>query len=163
MPNSETFLMSPIRSLISKYVKDYSGWADPFSNRNSLAEWTNDINPDMPTKYHLDAHDFALQLPTINGILFDPPYSLEQMKRSYENVGRKFTMRDGQIGGRWSELKNTLSDKLITGGLAISFGWNTNGFGKTRGFEILEILIITHGGGHNDTLVTVERKFQSNI
>jgi hypothetical protein len=30
--------------------------------------------------------------------------------------------------------------------------------GKNRGFEIVEILIVAHGGHHNDTLVTVERK-----
>ena len=33
-----------------------------------------------------------------------------------------------------------------------------NGIGKTKGFEILEILTVAHGGQHNDTLVTVEIK-----
>jgi hypothetical protein len=30
--------------------------------------------------------------------------------------------------------------------------------GKTNGFEIEEILLVPHGGWHNDTIVTVERK-----
>ena len=34
----------------------------------------------------------------------------------------------------------------------------SNAFGKKRGFEIEEILIVAHGGNRNDTLVTVERK-----
>jgi len=44
------------------------------------------------------------------------------------------------------------------GGIAISFGWNSNGFGKKLGFEIIEILIVPHGSSHNDTIVTIERK-----
>lgn len=43
-------------------------------------------------------------------------------------------------------------------GLAISCGWNSGGFGKMLGFEIVEILLVAHGGNHNDTIVTVERK-----
>jgi len=29
--------------------------------------------------------------------------------------------------------------------------------GKNRGFEIVEILLVAHGGHHNDTIVTVEK------
>lgn len=32
------------------------------------------------------------------------------------------------------------------------------GIGKKNGFEIIEILLVAHGGMHNDTIVTVERK-----
>jgi hypothetical protein len=42
--------------------------------------------------------------------------------------------------------------------MAISFGWSSNGIGKTLNFEQLEILIVAHGGIHNDTICTVERK-----
>lgn len=31
-------------------------------------------------------------------------------------------------------------------------------WGKKRGFEIIEILIVPHGGSKNDTLCTVEVK-----
>lgn len=37
--------------------------------------------------------------------------------------------------------------------------WNSGGFGKNLGFEMIEILLVPHGGHHNDTIVTVERKF----
>lgn len=163
MPNKNTFKIKPVKELLSRYVNDGVGWADPFANSSNVAEFTNDINKEMPTSHHLDAHDFAKQIGNIKGILFDPPYSLEQLKRSYEDVGRIFTMRDGQICNRWTELKNELSQRLCCGGHVISFGWNTEGFGKKRGFEKIEILIIAHGSGHNDTLVTVERKFQYNV
>ena len=34
---------------------------------------------------------------------------------------------------------------------------NTNKLGKTKGFEIQEILLVPHGGWHNDTICTVEK------
>jgi DNA modification methylase len=40
-------------------------------------------------------------------------------------------------------------------------GWKEHAekqLGKTRGFELKRILIVAHGGSHNDTLVTVEEK-----
>ena len=40
----------------------------------------------------------------------------------------------------------------------MTFGWNSGGIGKTKGFEIVEILMVAHGGWHNDTIVTIEKK-----
>lgn len=47
---------------------------------------------------------------------------------------------------------------LKPGGIAISCGWNSAGFGKSRGYLVLEIGMVAHGGAHNDTIVVVERK-----
>ena len=164
MPNRWTFTIKPIAELLSRYVGDGKGWVDPFAGEYSPAENTNDIDPGRNAKIHLEATDFARGLNgNTTGILFDPPYSLEQCKRVYENVGRKFTMRDGQIVNRWTELKDILSRKLLTGGIVISCGWNSGGFGKGRGFILEEILLVPHGSGHNDTIVTVERKIQSSL
>lgn len=44
------------------------------------------------------------------------------------------------------------------GGKVITFGWNSGGIGKTNGFEISRILLVPHGGWHNDTICTVEIK-----
>ena len=57
-----------------------------------------------------------------------------------------------------TSVNNIASRKIRVGGIAISFGWNSCGIGKKRGFELEEILLICHGGHHNDTIVTVERK-----
>ena len=43
-------------------------------------------------------------------------------------------------------------------GIVIHFGWHSNGFGKMRGFKIIEIMLIAHGRKHNDTIITVEKK-----
>jgi len=37
-------------------------------------------------------------------------------------------------------------------------GWNSGGIGKTFGFTQKEILLVPHGGPHNDTIVVVEEK-----
>jgi len=160
MPSRWTFTILPIKELLARYVGDGKGWADPFAGEYSIAEITNDINPEKRAKFHLDAHEFAKQLNNtkLNGVLFDPPYSLRQCKEVYENLGRKFSIRDGQICGRWKELKDVLTEKIMDGGIVISFGWNSEGFGKKRGCKLIEILLVAHGSGHNDTIVTVEQK-----
>ena len=45
-------------------------------------------------------------------------------------------------------------------GIVVSCGWNSGGIGKKYGFEMLEVLLVPHGGQHNDTIVTVEKKVQ---
>ena len=58
----------------------------------------------------------------------------------------------------WSKHKKEISRILKTGGKVITFGWNSGGIGKTNGFEISRILLVPHGGWHNDTICTVEIK-----
>jgi hypothetical protein len=125
---------------------------------NSPAEYTNDHNPAMPTTYHMDAADFCTFVtgPFI-GVIFDPPYSYRQISEHYKVMGKKTTMND--TNAHWySNLMDLLAPKIAIGGHAITFGWNSNGFSKQRGFEHIEILLVAHGGHNNDTIVTVEEK-----
>jgi hypothetical protein len=46
------------------------------------------------------------------------------------------------------------------GGTVVACGWNSGGIGKKYGFQLLEVLLVPHGGQHNDTIVTVETKIQ---
>ena len=61
----------------------------------------------------------------------------------------------------WGDSKNEIARLTKPEGLVICCGWTSQGIGKGRGFEILEILLVPHGGSKNDTIVTVERKIQS--
>jgi hypothetical protein len=159
MPSQWTFTIAPIKQLIHRYCPDGKRWIDPFSGTSSVAEITNDINIDRPAKYHMEASEFIKYLPDkYNGILFDPPYSPRQIKEMYESADIKNSFENTQ-STFWSNVKDLAASKIIQGGVAICFGWNTNGFGKNRGFEMVEILLVAHGGAHNDTIVTVERKF----
>lgn len=159
MPSMHTFTIQPIRELIYKYVGDGKGWIDPFAGENSPAEITNDLNPDKPTRFHLEARDFIAQLTQkYNGCLFDPPYSPRQIKEVYEAIGLANSFQN-TMATFWSDVKDAAAKAIVTGGVAICCCWNSQGFGANRGFELIEVLLIAHGGSHNDTIVTVERKF----
>ncbi len=159
MPNKWTFTIKPIKELLSRYVGDGKGWIDPFAGMYSPAEFTNDINPATPATFHLDALDFCRgkSMGILKGILFDPPYSYRQITEHYKNIGRKATQLDTS-SNFYNRVMNALCDEIKIDGYAISCGWNSNTFGKNRGFEIVEILLVAHGGHHNDTIVTVEKK-----
>ena len=157
MPNKWTFTIKPIKHLLERYNVGV-GWVDPFAGKYSMAEFTNDLNPDMPTRYHFKAWYFLDQLKnSYGGILFDPPYSSRQVKECYESIGLKMEYKD-TLNGNFNIERKLVAPKICKNGIAISFGWNSIGFGKKLGFEIIEILLVSHGGAHNDTIVTVEKK-----
>ena len=158
MPARWTFEIPHIKELLDKYMGDYKGWADLFAGFNSPAEFTNDLNPESPAQHHMNAMDYVDILPDVlNGVLWDPPFSIHQLKVSYQNLGAKSSLPDDPTG-TFVSVKDKLANKIIVGGYVISLGWSHNGFGMNRGFEKVEILDIDHGGGHNCTQVTVEIK-----
>lgn len=157
-PNQWTFSSPPIAELVRRYVGNGAGWIDPFAGRFSPAEFTNDLNPAMPAQSHMDALEWARTLTTgYQGVLFDPPYSFRQIKECYEGIGRKVRQQDTQTSF-YSKVKDAIAPKIKIGGIAICCGWSSVGFSRQRGFEMLEILLVYHGGQRNDTIVTVERK-----
>jgi len=58
----------------------------------------------------------------------------------------------------WCDMRNEIARIVPVGGKVISFGWNSAGMGLKRGFKIIRIMMVAHGGQHNDTIVTVEEK-----
>ncbi len=162
MPNSNTFDIRCIKRLIYKYVKPEHKSIDPFANTNKIAQITNDIDPDMGADYCMDAIDFIKQFnaESIDIVLYDPPYSPRQVSECYKKVGKTVNMETTQASF-WGNLKKEIARIVKPRGIVISFGWNSNGIGKTKGFEIIEILLVAHGGQHNDTICTVERKSET--
>lgn len=164
MPNKWTFKIKPINELLEEELG--SGmfieglWLDPFAGQYSPAQIKNDLNPKMPTKYHLEALEFLQQQKdnSVDGVLFDPPYSPRQVKEMYEGFGKE--VGDKTRMSYWSQLKDEISRILKPNGKAICFGWNSMGLGKNRGFEMTRILLVAHGGNKNDTICTVELKQQ---
>ncbi len=159
MPNSRTFEIKCISKLINKYHKPGQLSIDPFANKSRLAEITNDLNPDMGAHYSMDALDFLKTFDnnSVDFVFYDPPYSLRQVSECYKQVGIEVTMETTQSSWRTRHI-NEISRIVKRNGIVMSFGWNSSGIGKKRGFEIIEILMVAHGGSHNDTIVTVERR-----
>lgn len=160
MPSKWTFEIKPIQSLLQRYNVG-SGWIDPFCGEKSPAEFRNDLNPkNQHAEFHEEAYDFLMLKPwPVKGVLFDPPYSLTQVSRSYKDIGLTFKGKENPTGG-FPNVRARLAELLPVGGIAISFGWNTCGLGKKNRMEIVELLVICHGGNRNDTLCTVEQKIE---
>lgn len=160
MPNHNTFSIKPISQLISDNITE-GVWLDPFSRESPFAKVciTNDLNPNVVADYHLEALEFlqGFASGSIDGVLFDPPYSPRQISECYKSVGREVHMKDTQ-SSFYGDRKNEVARVVRSGGIVIGFGWNSGGIGKTKGFELLEVLLVAHGGAHNDTICTVERK-----
>lgn len=159
MPNSNTFDIKCINNLIHKYFKPEFISIDPFANKNRIAKITNDLDPEMGTDYCMDALDFLKKFDdnSVDFVLYDPPYSPRQVSECYKKLGKSVNIQTTQ-SSFWGNIKKEIARIIKPGGIVISFAWNTNGIGKTKGFEILEILMVAHGGNHNDTICTVEVK-----
>ncbi|QQO38177.1 hypothetical protein LSA2308_00157 [Staphylococcus phage LSA2308] len=161
MPNSKTFKIKPIKEIIEKYLNKNKVNIDPFSNDSIFKDAciTNDIDKSYDTDFHLDALDFLKEWEenSVDLVLYDPPYSPRQVSEVYKKLGKTVNMQTTQ-SSYWSNQKKEISRIVKKGGYVITCGWNSGGIGKTNGFEIVEILLVPHGGWHNDTIVTVEKK-----
>jgi DNA modification methylase len=154
MPHKYTFRMNAVKGLLADEI--VGDWADPFAGKFSPAFVRNDADESNEAEFHLDGLEFLQQLPdnSLDGVLFDPPYSVEQALRKYKP-------RQNGTAGRaeyWGKCKDEIARIVKPEGKAICFGWDSCGIGKTRGFRMTRGLLICHGACHNDTIITVERK-----
>ena len=166
MPSAATFSIAPI----ADFVRGYLAWSsnasvDPFAGSSELATYRNDIDPGSPAPYHLDAEHFCVALfqqrPPVSLFdlgLFDPPYSPRQISEVYRRVGLTVGQKETQNGALYRRVRDAMDLLIAPGGYVLSFGWNSQGMGKKRGYELIEVLLVAHGGAHNDTICIAERK-----
>lgn len=170
-PTKNTFLMKPVRNLLKKTIIKGT-WIDPYANNNTLKKIinsnvkiiTNDLNPEFKTDYNLDALDFLKKFnyESIDGVVYDPPYSVRQVAECYKGVGIKVTSEMTR-SDFYSNATREIARILKPNGIFIGFGWNSNGIAKRYGFVKDFILLIAHGYHHNDTIVVVQTKKQTSI
>jgi len=160
MPNSKTFTIKPIKQFVEDEVNKGGVIVDPFANECKYGTIRNDLNPEFDTDYHMDALQFLQSLDDESAdlVLYDPPYSISQASEMYKSYGKEKLEINVANMKYWAECKNNVARILKPNGRVICCGWNTNGLGKGRGFEMTSILIVSHGGSKNDTLVTLEYK-----
>jgi len=168
MPNPFTFHIKPVREFILAYVEgvgnNLNDWFDPFAGTNPFKlKYSNDLNPEMPTTFHMDAVDFLLDLKKLlappvpgaegdmqfSGAFFDPPYTLHQTNQVYKGFGVRKPI---------SLTKDLIAPLIKMNGIVLTFGHNSGGMGLKRGFKLLEVLLVPHGGSHDDTICTAEKK-----
>lgn len=162
MPSKDTFSIKPIGEFVRRYLRGSTRSIDPFARNCTWATVTNDLDPSTSAQYHLEAEEFlrerAMWFEMFDLGIFDPPYSPRQISECYKNVGLTIGMKETQNASLYRRVRDALDEVIAPGGIVISFGWNSNGMGKSRNYEIIELLLVAHGGGHNDTICIAERK-----
>lgn len=166
MASGATFTIKPINEFVRRYLPLGLFAAgkvivDPFAgdNANKFGTITNDLNPGKPTDFHEDAIVFLKHQPdnSADFVLYDPPYSFRQASELYQGYGKELHSQSPTRLDYWAQCKNEIARIIKPGGIVLSFGWNSNGMGKNRGFEILEVLLVAHGGSRNDTVCVAEK------
>ena len=162
MPNKNTFSIKPINELVTRLCKESNCSIDPFSNGFKYADWTNDLDTSLDADFNKDALEFLKDISVgvgVDLVLFDPPYSPRQVSECYKKLDKTVNMQTTQ-SSYWANMKKEIARLMKPGGKVLTCGWNSGGIGKTLGFEIEEILLVAHGGWHNDTICTIERKLE---
>lgn len=161
MPNRYTFDIPPIAQFVRGYLAKSKVSVDPFSGNKRWATYTNDLNPETPAEYHRDAEEFLVRLRhdglQADLVIFDPPYSPGQVVECYKAASVE-RADAGQNGALYRRVRDAVAGVLVAGGIVLSFGWNSAGMGIDRGFEIIDGLLVCHGGAHNDTICMAERR-----
>lgn len=162
MPSRDTLSIPEIGRWAKTHLATCDHIVDPFARNCRIAHLRNDLDPASAAEWHLDAEEFLGRMraegTVFDGAIFDPPYSPRQISEVYASVGREVGMEGTQNGALYRRVRDALDHVMAPGSIVLSFGWNTAGMGKGRGYEPYEILMVHHGGAHNDTLCLAERK-----
>lgn len=157
-PNRWTFQIPAIRKFIYRHVghlPESSIIIDPFSGTSIIANYRNDwarggVRAEAYLQGLLDEEIQA------DAVIFDPPYSPRQIKECYESLGLSPTSKDTQNAALYKRAKLLLAELLKPEGIALSFGWNSTGFGNA--WPRLETMLVNHGAAHNDTICVAQQK-----
>ena len=147
--NRYTFKIKPIREFVEKNVLGLT-W-NAFAGKTPLRcnEYRTDIDTTMVADEYIDAYDFAIRTQMkFDTVLLDPPYSYRKSMEMY----------NGNKMSRFNALKDAIPAILTENGIVITFGYQSVSMGKTRGFDVEKILLLSHGGAIHDTICTIERK-----
>lgn len=164
MPTADTFDCKPMGDFVRQYLHGVS--VDPFARNKRWATYTNDLNPQTAAEYHMDAEAFLKMLAgkgvKADCIILDPPYSPRQISECYTAAGVKTAGKgDTQNGALYSRVRKAAKLLCVPGTKVLSFGWNSCGMG--REFKPLEMLLVAHGGAHNDTICLAEECVQGSL
>lgn len=120
----------------------------------------NEFRVDLSPEFHPDLVSDAFQAVlkfialgiTFDCVILDPPYSLRQSHEKY----------DGRTVSQFRKVMDKIPMILNSGGLVISLGYQSAPMSRSRGFRLTDGLLVWHGGGHNNTIVSVEQ-FERNL
>ena len=148
--NRYTFKSPKIKKWVECNIEGYTLNLFAGLVKLNVKEYRNDIRNEMNADSNMDALEFVK---TYNGerfdtVLLDPPYSYRKSMEMYE----------GRVMSPFNALKNEILRILNKNGIVITFGYHSVSMGKSRGFKIEHICLMSHGGAIHDTIATIERK-----
>jgi len=120
----------------------------------NIDEMRVDASNEFAPDYHGDCREFIKMATNTSEVydvvLLDPPYTWRKSKEKYE----------GYMIGQYPRLKDELLPIMSSTGRVISYGWDTVGMGKLRGFKKVGLCVVCHGGDSRDTLIIVEDRIE---
>lgn len=149
MPRKWTFEMPKLRGWVEARIEGHT--LNLFGGLTRLKGDIvyNDLNPDLPADYRLDAYDLTKWVEhkgRYTTVVFDPPYTAYQAVKTY---GRKAQLV--------SHARDVVEFVLAPGGRVISLGFNSTGMSESRGFKKEALCLVNCGGSHNDYIILSER------
>ena len=158
MPSADTFDIPCIAGFVQKYLLKSKISIDPFARNKRWATYTNDLNPGTAATDHMDAEDFLRKFANVSPdlVIFDPPYSINQIVTTYAEFGIDRDAKGSHNGALYSRVRTAIREMSKPESIVLSFGWNSAGMGKD--WELLELMLVCHGGAHNDTICMAERR-----
>lgn len=155
MPNPDTFDCPPLGAFVRRYLAESRVSADCFARNRRWATHTNDLDPSTTADHHIQAEHFIASLDGADLWIVDPPYSPRQIKEVYGSIGLTVTMQDTQTAALYRRVREAINQRAVPGDVALWFGWNS--VGQCKPWTLIEILLVCHGGAHNDTIATAWR------
>ena len=148
-----TFSVEPIRKWVISWCRGRT--LNLFAGETILPgvkETRNDIRHNMTAEYHQDALEFiaAWKGKPFHTVILDPPYSYRKSMEMY----------DGAIQSPFNVLKNRLLTIITKKARVITFGYHSVVMGRSRGFQRVAILLMSHGGAIHDTIAVVEKRIE---
>lgn len=161
-----TFQAPKIKAWVEEHLDSDDLILNLFAGKTRLTKCRRevrvDLDPEMKPEFVMDALDFirwwkekctvpkcgCLFFPKFNKIILDPPYSYRKSMELYK----------GNRNSRFKQILDILPDILAEDGQVITFGYHSSVMSKKRGFKIVELLLMSHGGAIHDTIATVEER-----
>jgi len=157
LPSPDTMTIPCFKKKFLELVPAGKIVADLFARNCELAteELRNDIDPTTHAYHHQDVFAFlgSIANESLDAVIIDPPFSFNQAAKHYKNSSGKC------LGVGWiPEVRRVAGRKLKPGGLMFCLGWDANGAGNKKQFDLIEVIICAHGQGRNATIMTIDKK-----
>lgn len=154
-PKRYTFEQPKLKQIIEGYCKGkvlnlFAGMV-----RLNVDEIRVDIDDTTKPDFLTDSYDFVCNWhgSKFMTVILDPPYNVRKAREKY----------DGRYIGKFRKIKQIIPKILSPGGIIITLGYDSVGMSRSHGFEKTAIILVCHGGDHNDTICVIEKYVQPSL